>query len=45
MLQVMGLNAKEQKRLDMLNLKCLGTILGVMRVDHLRNDSVRERCD
>ena len=39
-----ALNAKERKKLEVLEMKCLRTIAGVRWFDRIRNERVREMC-
>lgn len=38
------LNAKERKKVDVFDMKCLRAVSGVRRVDRVRNERIRERC-
>ena len=38
------LNARERKKVDVMEMKCLRSICGVRLVDRVRNERVRERC-
>ena len=41
--EVWGMRSAERKKVNVLDMKCLRSLLGVSRMDRVRNEEVRRR--
>ena len=41
--EALGMRSSERRKVNVLEIKCLGSLVGVSRVDRVRNEEVRRR--